>query len=119
MATRAGVQNILEPSSASVMPKTSFVEKINLFLLLFPSATMVKLSFTKTWYYGEKHSRDCAAADARKIAVHSTLVQWVDGKTATLHKAFYPVLKVDFRNNQALWPCSQAKLAAFHPSGTF
>lgn len=80
---------------------------------------MVNLSFTKTWYYGEKHSRDCAAADARKIAVHSTLVQWVDSKTATLHKAFYPVLKVDFRNNQALWPCSQAKLAAFHPSGTF
>lgn len=77
MATRAGIQNILELSSASVMPMTSFVEKMNLFLLLIPSATMVKLPFTKIWSYGEKHSRDCAAADARKVAVHSTLVQWV------------------------------------------
>lgn len=78
---------------------------------------MVKLYFTNTWYYGEKHSRDCAATDSRKIAVHTTLVQWVDGETSTRHKAFYPALKVNFRNDQALWPCSQAKLAAVYPSG--
>lgn len=85
--------------------------------MLFPSTTMVKLSFTKTWCYGEKHSTYCAATDARKIAVHSTLVQWVDGKTSTLHKVFYPALKVDFRNSQTLWPWSWTKLGALHPGG--
>lgn len=59
---------------------------------------------------GEKYSSDCAALGSRKIAMDSTLLLWVDCKTATLHKAFYPGLKVDFGNNQAMWPCSHAKL---------
>lgn len=49
---------------------------------------MVKLSFTKTWYYVEKHSKDCAAADARKIAVHSILVQWLMVKHQHFIKLF-------------------------------
>lgn len=78
------------------------------------------MSFAKTWVlWGENHSSGCAAVDAGKIAMCSTLLQQVDGKRATLHKAFYPALKVDFGNNQAMWPCSHAKLAArfyLHPS---
>lgn len=60
----------------------------------------------------EKYTSDCAEAVARKIAMHSTLLLWVDGKPATLHKAIYPALRVDFGSNQAMWQCSHAKLAA-------
>lgn len=58
MAIRAGVQSILEPRSASVMTKTSFVEKINLFLFAISFSHDDEVIFHKDTVLWEKNTAE-------------------------------------------------------------
>lgn len=117
MATTAGVQIFLEPVSASVMPKASFVEKINLFLFAISFSHHGEVIFHKDMVLCQKTQQRLCSSRCQENCSAQYIGTVVDGKTSTLHKAFYPALKVDFRSNQALRPCSWSKLAALHPSG--